>query len=146
MEHDVFDGSIEAYRAAYKESENIFARLSKSSGLSDAEYWALLMIREGVSTQSDISEQLCMSKQTINSAFRQLVKKGLVRLETIENNLRTKQIILTDLGAQFIKKHIDSVLQLEETVWYMMPEEERAALTRLTQKYNALIKAELKKK
>ena len=104
------------------------------------------MIREGVSTQSDISEQLCMSKQTINSAFRQLVKKGLVRLEAIENNLRTKQIILTDFGAQFIKKHIDSVLQLEETVWYMMPEEERAALTRLTQKYNALIKAELKKK
>lgn len=99
------------------------------------------MIRDGVCTQRDISEQLSMSKQTVNSAFRQLIKKGLVRLETVENNLRTKRIFLTDLGIQFAEQHIDSILRLEEQIWDTMTEEERSTLTKLTRKYNDLMKS-----
>lgn len=139
------NGSIEAYRAAYKDTESIFAKLSKSCNLSDAEYWALLMIREGAETQRDICEQLSMSKQTIHSAFKQLIKKDLVRLETVENNLRTKRIILTEHGKAFMKEYVDSVLEIEEKIWYKMNAEERIALTVLTQKYNALLKTELQK-
>ena len=95
------DGTIEAYRAGYKDLDRIWSVLSKTCGLSDAEYWSLLMIREGALTQHEISERLFMSKQTVNSAFRQLVKKGLVRLKAQEDNLRVKQIVLTEEGERF---------------------------------------------
>ena len=65
------DAAIEAFRATYKDLDHTFSLFSKACGLSDAEYWALVMIRDGVCTQRDISEQLSMSKQTVNSAFRQ---------------------------------------------------------------------------
>ena len=115
------DGTIEAYRAGYKDLDRIWSVLSKTCGLSDAEYWSLLMIREGALTQHEISERLFMSKQTVNSAFRQLVKKGLVRLKAQEDNLRVKR------------------------VWMELPAEERVLLTRLTRKYNGLLNAELQK-
>lgn len=135
------DAAIETFRATYKDLDHTFSLFSKACGLSDAEYWALVMIRDGVCTQRDISEQLSMSKQTVNSAFRQLIKKGLVRLETVENNLRTKRIFLTDSGIQFAEQHIDSILRLEEQIWDTMTEEERSTLTKLTRKYNDLMKS-----
>lgn len=47
-------------------------------------------------TQREISEQLSLSRQTLNSAFKQLIKKGLIRLEPLENDQRSKRAILTD--------------------------------------------------
>lgn len=137
------EGSIEAYRAAYKDSESIYAQCAKCCGLSEAEYWILLMIHEGVNTQSDISEQLFISKQTVNSACKQLIKKDLIRLETLEHNLRTKRIVLTEAGTAFVEEYIISVDRIEEAVWNTMSTEERVMLIQLTRKYNRLMKAEL---
>jgi DNA-binding MarR family transcriptional regulator len=144
MEYDPSsEGSIEAYRATCKDSESIYAQCAKCCGLSEAEYWILLMLHEGVDTQSGISEQLFISKQTVNSACKQLIKKGLVHLETLEHNLRTKKIVFTEAGTAFVEEHISSVDRIEETVWNMMPAEERMMLIHLTRKYNRLMKAEL---
>ena len=43
-------------------------------------------------------------------------------------------------------RYIDDMLALEERVWMELPEEERAALTRLTYKFNGMLDAELKKR
>lgn len=140
MESEAYaEDTIEAYRLAYKDSENIDAMCARLCGLSDTEYWILMMLREGCETQSDISEQMSISKQTINSACKQLIKKGLVRLETLANNLRTKRILLTESGEQFIEEYINPMFEIEERVWYSMTKEERSMLTRLTRKYNALM-------
>lgn len=101
------------------------------------------MIREGCSTQTEISEQLYMHKQTTHSALKQLIKKGLARLEAKENNLRTKQIFLTDAGIQFAEKYIDSMLRIEERAWTTLETEERKQLIRISQKFNQLLAAEL---
>ena len=140
------DGTIEAYRAGFNDLDRIWAKLPRACGLSAAEYWSLLMLREGAHTQHEISERLFMSKQTVNSAFRLLVKKGLVRLKPQEGNLRVKQIVFTDAGEWFAMRYIDDMLALEERVWMELPEEERAALTRLTYKFNGMLDAELKKR
>lgn len=73
------------------ELDNLYSRFPKSCGLSEAEYWSLLLIYEGIVTQSRISEQLFLSRQTLNSAFKQLQKKGLIRLEPYQDNLRSKR-------------------------------------------------------
>lgn len=134
---------IEAYWEAYKDSESVYSMLPRACGLSDAEYWSLVMIQEGIDTQSDICSQLCISKQTVNSAFRQLVKKELVRLEVMEENMRTKKIFITEKGRLFVKKYIVPLLELEEAAWRRMDKEERSELIRITKKYNCLLRESL---
>ncbi|WP_343208563.1 MarR family winged helix-turn-helix transcriptional regulator [Anaerolentibacter hominis] len=141
-EHTV-KNSLEEYRAAYKDLDRIWSLFSKACGLSDAEYWALLMVWEGCTTQSQISEAMYMSKQTVHSALKQLVKKGIVRLEIKETNMREKQIVLTDTGRPFAQKYIGGMLQLEENVWAALSEEEREQLITLSKKYNSLLEANL---
>ena len=126
------------------ELDNIYSMFSKSCGLSDAEYWSLLLMYEGAATQSQISDQLFLSRQTLNSAFKQLRKKGLVRLEPYEENQRSKRAFLTDAGRVFVEKYIVQMHQVEEKAWGQMDEAEQAMLTTLTRKFSGLIQQELK--
>lgn len=144
MEQDLpQDGSVEMFRAVSREFDAVYARYAKSCHLSEAEYWSLLMICSGIKTQSEISSWLFMSRQTINSAFKLLVKKGLVRLEPLEHNQRTKQASLTEAGERFAEKYIGRVLAVEKQAWQELEEQERSALTRLTRKYCGLIRTAL---
>lgn len=136
-------GTIESFRAAYKEYENTCTELSKSSGLSDAEFWIMLLVRDGIVTQKDICEQIFISKQTVNSASRQLERKGLIRLKAFDTDLRTKRIFLTEKGKDFAAAHIDSLSRAEERAWDALGEDEKRSLIQLTKKYNGLIRAEL---
>lgn len=137
------DYDLATFREASMEFDAAYARFAKACGLSETEYWSLLLISEGTITQSEISEKLSLSRQTLNSAFKQLIKKGLVRLETLENNQRTKNAILTTEGQLFVNKNITQMHKLEEKAWRSMTEEERRMLTRLTRKYSKLIEEAL---
>ena len=103
--------------------------------MSEPEYWSLLMIYEGVVTQSKISEQLFLSRQTLNSAFKQLVKKGLIVLKPYENNQRSKKAILTPLGEELVEKQVIRMHQIEEQTWEKLAKQEQDSLARLTRKY-----------
>ena len=148
MEYDQTRMQLHIYNAIYKETDAVYSGFAKRSGLSDCAFWLLYSIRDSEDTcrQKDLCGQWTMSKQTVNSAFRLLVKKGLVRLKPQEGNLRVKQIVFTDAGERFAMRYIDDMLALEERVWMELPEEERAALTRLTYKFNGMLDAELKKR
>lgn len=136
--------TLTAFREATMELDNVYSLFSKSCGLSDAEYWSLLLIYEGAATQSQISDQLFLSRQTLNSAFKQLRRKGLIQLVPYEENQRSKQAFLTDEGRAFVERHVVQMHQIEERAWQQMDEEERAMLTRLTQKFSHLIRQEFK--
>ena len=137
--------SIEAYWETYKDLDRIYSRFAKECGLSDGEYWALVMIREGCTTQTQIREEFSLNKQTIHSAIKQLVKKGLIRLETKEDNQREKKILLTKEGEDFIRNHIDGMIQLEKKAWDMMRNEEQEQLIALSQRYNDFLESELER-
>ena len=47
--------SLASFREATMELDNVYSLFSKACGLSEAEYWSLLLIYEGVATQSQIS-------------------------------------------------------------------------------------------
>lgn len=137
------DGSVEMFRAVSREFDAIYTRYAKSCNLSEAEYWSILMICNGIKTQSEISGLLFMSRQTINSAFKLLVKKGLVRLEPLAHNQRTKQASLTEAGERFAEKYIGRVIAAENQAWQELEEQERSTLTQLTRKYCGLIRTAL---
>lgn len=117
------------------ELDNLYSFFPKSCGLSEPEYWSLLLIHDGVETQSRISEQLFMSRQTLNSAFKQLVKKGLIVLEPYEDNQRTKRAVLTPSGDSLVEEQVTRMHRIEERAWEKFSQEESEALARLTRKY-----------
>ncbi len=132
-------GQVKFFRDTFKDLESVYDIFPKLCGLSGTEYWALSMIHEGISTQYGICEHLSLSRQTVNSAFRQLKKKGLIRLETMDNNLRVKQVYLTEAGKKLIEKEICNIHKLEEEVWKKMSNEEQQQLSTLLYKYKTLL-------
>ena len=135
--------TLTAFREATMELENVYSLFSKSCGLSEAEYWSLLLIYEGAVTQSQISSQLSLSRQTLNSAFKQLRKNGLVRLEPYEENQRSKQAFLTEAGKEFVEKNVLRMHRVEEKAWQQISEQEREILTKSIRKLCDLIRTEL---
>lgn len=126
---------LKDFRETTRELDNLYSVFPKSFGLSEPEYWSLLLIYEGVVTQSRISRQLFLSRQTLNSAFKQLVKKQLIVLETFEDNQRTKRAVLTAKGSELAEKLAVRMHQVEKTAWENLEKEEQELLTRLTRKY-----------
>ena len=135
--------TLSSFRDATWELDSIYAMFPKSCGLAEAEYWSLLLIYDGVVTQSKISERLFISKQTLNSAFKQLRKKGLVRLEPYAENQRSKQAFLTEAGKIFVEYHILRMHHIEENAWRRLSSEERGSLIGLTKKVCRLMRDEL---
>ncbi|HIZ80324.1 MAG TPA: MarR family transcriptional regulator [Candidatus Lachnoclostridium stercorigallinarum] len=131
------------FRKATMELDYVYSGFPKGCGLSEAEYWSLLFIYEGAATQSQISSQLFISRQTLNSAFKQLRKKGLVRLEAYEENQRSKQAFLTEEGEEFVEKYVLRMHRTEERAWQQMSSEEQEALTKLIRKFSDLVRKEL---
>ena len=68
--------SLAAFREATWELDDVYTLFPKSCGLSEVEYWSLLLIYEGAATQSQISERLFVSRQTLNSAFSSCAKRA----------------------------------------------------------------------
>lgn len=136
--------NVRQFRESYKELEGVYDQFPKFCGLSSTEYWALTMIYEGVSTQYGISEHLSLSRQTVNSAFRSLRKKGLVELKALDDNLRVKKIYLTKSGKEFVKNELLSIHKLEEIVWKQMEKKEKEELIYLLDKYKDLLSKEVK--
>lgn len=140
MEQDN-SSTLKAFRETTMELDNLYYIFAKSCGLSESEYWSLLLIHEGVVTQSEISEQLFLSRQTLNSSFKQLVKKGLIVLETNEKNQRTKRAVLTEKGRDVVEKQVVNMHRTEELAWEKLTEDEQSALVRLTRKFtDAVVK------
>ena len=135
--------TLTAFREATMELDNVYSLFSKSCGLPEAEYWSLLLIYEGAVTQSQISSQLSLSRQTLNSAFKQLRKNGLVRLEPYEENQRSKQAFLTEAGKEFVEKNVLRMHRVEEKAWQQISEQEREILTKSIRKLCDLIRTEL---
>lgn len=134
---------LDAFRDASMACEAIYNSLAKACGLSGPEYWSLVLIHEGIVTQGEISRQLCLNRQTLNSAFKLLIRKGLIRLEPLPQDQRSKQAILTQAGETFVREHIVRMEDLEAQAWQALSPEEQTDLTRLTLRFNAAMTAAL---
>lgn len=137
------DTRLESFRNVSMEFDFVYGMLAKACGLSGTEYWALILIREGVETQREISEKLSLSRQTLNSAFKLLIRKGLVRLEHFERDQRSKRAVLTEEGNRFVDTTIARTRRLEEQAWQTMTEGEQAALIRLTHQFSTALRQSL---
>ena len=80
-------------------------------------------------TQTELRGYLSLSKQTINSALKQLEQEGHLRLSS--GSRRNKYIHLTETGQALAGRTVRPVLKLEERAFLGMAEEERASILAL---------------
>lgn len=123
----------------YKEEDELYRRLARYSGLSEAAFWILYtveLVSEPV-TQAEVCGYLSLSKQTINSALKQLEQTGHIRLT--DGPGRKKYLQLTETGQALSRRTIGPVLALEERAFLGLTEEERASLLALERKYLSLL-------
>ena len=66
---------LDALNEAFMELDRAYVQLARACGLSEAEFWCLVAVRHGAETQREICEQFSLSPQTVNSAFKLLIRK-----------------------------------------------------------------------
>ena len=143
-EQEVLTAFWKAENRLYNETNQLYHRLARHSGLSDCAFWLLYALRDegGPMTQTQLSNLLCLSKQTVNSALKHLVEAGCLRLEAADGNLKNKQVLVTEAGDTFLHRTVDRVFALEDAAVSRLTGEERAALLALSQKLLDAFRAE----
>lgn len=92
---------------------------------------------------SDIYKQSGVSKQTVNSAIRNLEKKHIIYLE--QHSGRAKKVILTDTGKEYVQKTVARLFDAESAVFASWTEEEINAHIGFMEKYIHSFQEQVKK-
>ena len=123
--------------SASKEVDDVYHTLALKFGLSDSAMWILCTMRDAKRelTQSEIAQEMSMSRQTVNSAIKNLEKQGYLRLEAVTGDRRNKTLSFTEEGEAFAKRTVDRVLSLEHQIFESLEVEEQEQLTRILRKY-----------
>ena len=109
-------------------------------GISDSVQNILYVLceKDGRCLQSEICKLTGISRQTINSALRNLKKDEIVCLE--QGSGRNTVVCLTEKGKAFAAEKIEPLFAMENKIWNeWTPEEQQAYLT-LTKKYRDALK------
>ena len=116
--------------------------LALKFGLSDSAMWILCTMREANRelTQSEIAQEMSMSRQTVNSAIKNLEKQGYLQLEAVSGDRRNKTLSFTEEGEAFAKKTVDRVLSLEHQVFENLEVEEQEKITQILRKYTRFMR------
>ena len=128
--------------SASKEVDDLYHMLALKFNLSDSAMWILCTMREANRelTQSEIAQEMSMSRQTVNSAIKNLVKQGYLRLEAVSGDIRNKTLSFTEEGEAFVKRTVDRVLSLEHQVFENLEVEEQEKITQILRKYTRFMR------
>lgn len=128
-----------------KELDEIYHRYAMEHHLSDAALWILYAIHDarGTITQADICNTWYFSRQTINTALKNLEQQGIIELNSIPANRKSKQIIFTKEGADIAQKLLTPLLTAERSVFSSLSDEENRLFLELCQKRCTLLREAL---
>lgn len=127
--------------------DDMYHNYAAQLNLSYTAFWILYItwVQGDGCTQKDICEFWSFTKQTVNSALKSLEQKDYIRLLPMEENRKSKQILLTDAGRIIASKIIPPLVKAETISFQQLSKEERQALVSLSQKRTALLQNEMEK-
>ena len=122
MKNSVEEQFAILYRIA-KQKDELYRNIAGQLDISDTEFSVLhyFCYSKKYFTQSELSEQLSIPEQTINSTITSLVKRGYVYLEDTTAAHNSKMIRLTEAGAVLCQNKIVPVLSLSLIHIYWLP-------------------------
>lgn len=126
---------------------DLYHNYAASLNLSDTALWIIYIawVQGDGCTQKEICEMWSYTKQTINTALKNLEKQGYIKLVPMLENRKSKQILFTDTGKIFAKKIITPLLEAETISFGKLSEKERNDLVFLSQKRTVLFEKEIEK-
>ena len=93
-------------------------------------------------SQKQLCDELYLSKQTVNSALKNLEGAGYLRLESPPDNRKSKEIRLTPSGEELMRRTVDPVFAMEERAFRRLTVEEQEAILRLGRRNLDLLREE----
>lgn len=139
--------SREIHRINYLTSEMdaLYHQASVKLGISDSVCIVLYHLYDvgGACLLREILASSGISKQTANSALRNLEAKGLLCLEAY--NGRSKRVMLTQAGMEYAEKTVGRLFQAEMGAFDGWTEDEIAAYLQLQEKYAACLRMQINK-
>lgn len=142
MEEQNMTRFLSEYNDIFKEESKIYQDIARDLGLSECSFWILYALRtDGAEmTQSEICAFTYQPKQTVNSALKKLEREGYLTLHQ-GTDRRSKRIALTTSGQALCVRTVDRVIDLEQTAFAALTDEERRTFLKLFRKYADLLKA-----
>lgn len=137
-----FPQFISAYNTLYKETDQLYHKISSHFHLPDAAFWILyvLLEDEGGVSQRQLVSGLAMSKQTISSAMKGLEARGCIRLSNGRG--RQKLIHLTDRGRELAEGTVRLARQMEERAFLGLTQEQCEGLLACNRSWLDLLRRE----
>ena len=128
-----------------KEMDDIYHSYAARFGLSDTAFWSIYYVWEHSEkgqpcTQKEICESWSYSPQTVNSALKTLEARGFAKLVRLQEDKKSKQILLTDTGRALADQVITSLVNAEQSAFAQLDPKEQREFVRITQKYTAALK------
>lgn len=144
METQYLHDILIRYNRIFKDTDKIYHNFAKSYGLSDCAFWILYLLRETDTqyTQTEICNMLSLPRQTVKSALKNLQSEGYICLTPVENNKKSKILVLTEKGEGLAKNSADMVLKAEIKVLRQFSENELQLFLSLSEKYAVLLRKE----
>ena len=137
----------EIHRINYlsSELESLYHQSSLKFDISDSVSIVLYSIYDagGECLLCDIYKNSGISKQTINSAVRNLESDGIVHLE--QHTGRYKKLVLTENGKDFVQQTVAKLYQAEQAAFDSWSEEEIGTYIALMEKYNNCFRSQIEK-
>ncbi len=117
------------------ELDALYHQASLKLGLTDSASIVLYTIYDNGEDclLSDIYKQSGVSKQTVNSAIRNLEKKDIIYLE--QHSGRAKKVVLTDTGKEYVQKTTARLFDTEAAAFSSWTEKEINAHIGFMEKY-----------
>lgn len=146
MKDELFEKLI-IYNQLFKELDQLYRSYAKCSGLSDTAFWIIYCIQEGSGTytQKELCDDWSYSKQTVNSALKNLEQQNFIELIPSLDNRKNKQIFLTPSGIKLAEKIVLPLIEAEKNAFSGLGKENLNEFLKLTQKHNTLLHAEISK-
>lgn len=130
-----------------KEYDNLYHKVATFYNLSDSAFWILYYLYENKQgcTQKEICSDWYFSKQTINSAIKDLEKKGYISLYYENDNRKRKNIVLTSEGLEIANNTVEKIIEAENRAFSKIDQKELDRFINFFQNQLFFLKEEIDK-
>ncbi len=90
--------------------------------------------------QRDIEREFSITRSTVTNILQLMERKGYIQRQSVPQDARLKQLVLTEEGVRFHENTILSFHQTDDYVANLLTEEENAELLRLLNKLRDALK------
>ena len=138
---------IICYNQLVKELDELYQFYAKKSGLSETAFWIMYCVNEKQEpyTQAELCEEWSYSRQTINSALKNLENQGLLELIPLPENRKNKQIFLTPSGEDLVRQTVVPLTAAEVRAFAQLGVKDTDEYLRLTRRHIDLLRCEINK-